>query len=87
MRRSAVITLVVLLALAALIVYSSLRVGTVECEVCIRYGGQLQCRTAAAADRDAALSSATTAACATLAAGRAASMECERTPPESASCR
>jgi hypothetical protein len=86
-RRSALIALAVLLALAALIVYSSLRVGTVECEVCLRYDGRVQCRTAAAADRETAIRSATTSACATLAAGRAASMECERTAPDVASCR
>ena len=86
-RRSTIITLMVLAILAGAIVISTLNVGTVECEVCISYGGRVQCRTAAAVDQEAALRSATTAACATLASGRAASLECERTPPQAASCQ
>jgi hypothetical protein len=75
-----------LVLLAALLVWTSLGEGQIECEVCVAYGPGTQCRKAAGKDRDEAMRAAQDAACATLASGRAASMECSRVRPVRESC-
>ena len=87
MRRSTLIPLLAILVLVTLIVYSSLSSGQVECEVCLTYNGRTKCATAAGPTEDDARAAATTTACATLAAGRAQSLECDRTPPTRLTCR
>jgi len=62
------------------------RESAVQCELCISYGGSTACRTAAAADRDAALRAAVSTACAALASGVTRGLECDRTPPHSLRC-
>jgi hypothetical protein len=57
-----------------------------ECELCIEYRGRTACRTALAADRDAALRSAVSTACAVLSSGVTQGMECDRTPPRMVRC-
>ncbi len=76
-----------LTALISLVVYSSLRVGGVRCELCIEFEGRQACR---AVDGDAeqeALAAARTNACAQIASGVTATMACERTPPSRSECR
>lgn len=86
MRRSTAITTVILLALAALMIWTSLQVGQVECRVCMTYQGRRECAAASAPTADDALRSATTMACATITSGRAQSLECGRTPPAESTC-
>jgi len=80
------VTAAVLLALIGFVVYSSLRVGGVRCEVCIDFEGRQACR-AVDADAEAdAHQSAVNNACAQLASGVTQTMACERTPPTKAAC-
>lgn len=58
----------------------------VECTVCIRFGPGENCATVSGPDRDQAMSQAATTACAPLSSGVTEGMECNRTPPRSATC-
>jgi hypothetical protein len=66
--------------------FATRRETAVQCELCISYDGRTACRTAAAADRDAAVRAAISTACAALASGVTRGLECDRTPPHSLSC-
>lgn len=59
----------------------------VECEVCIAFGGRSECRTNLAVDRERAVMEATSNACALLANGVTAGIQCSNTPPRSVSCK
>lgn len=80
-----VVTLVVVIALAA-IVWSTFRQAQVSCEVCIAYMGRTQCRTASGATKDVAMRAATDNACAFLSSGMAEGIQCANTPPLKAEC-
>lgn len=86
MRRSTVVTLVLFAGLVALMLYLTLSGARTSCEVCITYNGRTRCGTAEAPSEREAMVSATQVACATLASGRAESMECERLPPARSRC-
>jgi hypothetical protein len=59
----------------------------VAVEVCMAFRGQRDCRKAQAKDRQQALRTAITNACAQLASGVTDSGQCENTPPESVTWR
>ena len=86
MSRSTKATAVFLALFIGFVVARSLRVHKIECEVCITYDGEQQCRKASSDTREIALQSATTAACATLAGGMTESIRCQNTPPDRAAC-
>lgn len=70
------------------VVYSSLSLKKTQCEVCMEFRGQTACRTAWGANRDEALRTAMTNACALIAFGREDSMACtQSTPPKSVACK
>jgi hypothetical protein len=81
------VALVVLAVLGGFIVWSSLSVGGIRCEVCLQFRGAQACRAVDGATEEEALAGARTNACALLASGVTDSMACERTPPLSSSCR
>ena len=56
-------------------------------EVCMAFRGQRDCRKAQAKDRQEALRTAITNACAQLASGVTDTGQCENTPPESVAWR
>lgn len=85
-QRASVLALAALLLFMALVVYQSLRLGSVRCEVCITYGGRSQCRAVEGATKEEALRQATSNACAFLASGVTDSMACARTPPTREEC-
>jgi hypothetical protein len=85
--RNLAATLAVLVPVAAFVVYSSLQVGSVECEVCMDFDGRQSCRTASAAGRDEALRAAIDNACALLTSGMTNSIRCQRGEPARAECR
>ena len=66
--------------------FATRRETAVQCELCITYEGRTACRTAGAADRDAAIRAAISTACATLASGVTGGLACDRTPPHSLHC-
>lgn len=80
-------TVVFLLAFGGLLAYRSLRVGRIECEVCITFQGRTDCRSAAASTRETSIDGARTAACGLLAAGMTESIRCQNTPPDRVECR
>ena len=59
---------------------------SVECTVCVHYGAGDNCATVSGPDRQQAMRQATTTACAPLTSGVTQGMECDRTPPRSATC-
>ncbi len=83
--------LLVGLGFAALFVAALLRATLsetrVECEACIEFAGRSACRSVAAADREHAIQQAVSTACAVLAGGVTAGIECQRSVPRSLSCR
>jgi hypothetical protein len=76
-----------LIALIAVVVYSSFQIGGVRCEVCIQFQGREACRSVDGTTEAEALSAATTNACALLTSGVTNMLACERTPPRLAECR
>jgi hypothetical protein len=80
-------TILAALALAlVLLVYSSMRLASVTCEVCIAFRGRNKCRTASAATRQEALRTASDNACDFLASGMSDGIQCSNTPPSSVTC-
>jgi hypothetical protein len=62
------------------------REASVECDVCMDFGGGSRCSTSSARDRNSALRGAVANACAVLSNGVTQGMECDRTPPRSVRC-
>ena len=81
------LALAALVGLGAFVVYTSLQVGGVRCEVCIEFGGSRACRAVDGATEREALMAARSNACALLASGVTNTMACERTEPASTACR
>jgi hypothetical protein len=81
------LTLLVLLAFAALLLWSTLSSQRVECSVTVAFRGSQNSATASAASEAAAAREAQTAACGPLAAGMDESIACSRIPPISRHCR
>jgi len=65
------------------IVYSSFRPAGARVRVCMNFKGAADCRTASAANRQEALRTAVTNACAQLSGGVTETNQCENTPPTS----
>jgi hypothetical protein len=89
MKRPSGTTIAVLVFAAlvlALIVYSTLGLGGVSCEVCMEYQGMSRCRSAQGTTRQEATKTATENACAFLASGVTDSIACNNTPPRSVRC-
>jgi hypothetical protein len=58
----------------------------VSCEVCITFEGRRDCREAAGPDRNEAIRTATSNACALISSGMAGSISCGSTRPDSVQC-
>jgi hypothetical protein len=86
MKRTSWLTIGVLVVLIAVVVYASLQIGGVRCEVCIRFRGAEICRAVDGTTEAEALAAATTNACALLASGVTDTLACERTPPTKVEC-
>jgi hypothetical protein len=68
-------------------IYSSMTLTAVSCEVCIEFQGRTECRSAGGTHREEAQRSATDLACTFLASGRTDSIACSNTPPVKVTCR
>jgi hypothetical protein len=71
----------------AFVVFTTFHGDRVRVEVCMAFRGHSDCRTASAPNRQEAVRTAVTNACAQLASGVTDSMQCENTPPESINLR
>jgi hypothetical protein len=86
MKRTSWLVAGVLVVLMAVVVYSSLQIGGVRCEVCIQFEGREVCRAVDGTTEAEALSAATTNVCALLTSGVTNTLACERTPPRVSEC-
>ena len=68
------------------IIYSSMTLAQVRCEVCIEFRGKRECRSASGANAEEAQRSATDLACVFLASGMTDSIACSNTRPASLTC-
>jgi len=84
--RAGVFGLMALLVFMGIVVYRSLNIAGIRCEVCITYNGHAQCRTVDGLTEEEARMAATTNVCAFLSSGVTDSMACSRTPPTRAEC-
>ena len=83
MKKSVLLGILFVVVFLAAVIYSTMGVGRVRCEVCITYRGRNACRTASARTRELALRTATENACALISAGVTDSNQCNNTPPDS----
>jgi hypothetical protein len=69
------------------IIYSSMTLAQVSCDVCIEFRGRKECRAASGANAEEAQRAATDLACVFLASGMTDSIACGNTRPASLTCR
>jgi hypothetical protein len=77
-----VVIAVVVIAIAVLIVYSTVHGPRYRVEVCMAYQGRSACKKVAAKSEEAALRSGMENACADIASGVTDSMNCTQTQPQ-----
>ena len=87
MKKTVWIAIAFVVLVVALVVSTTFQGERVRVEVCMSFRGQRDCRTAQARNRQDALRTAVTNACAQLASGVTDSGQCENTPPESITWR
>lgn len=87
MKRSTLIALIVVAAIAGLFFYMTTARASTTCQVCVSYGGRSNCASAVGATEHDAREGAQTTACGPLASGMDASIACGRTEPLSVQCR
>jgi hypothetical protein len=87
MKRSTLLTLVFLVGIGGVLLWSTMRSQNVECTVCMEFGGGRNCATAIAVDEAEAARSAQATACGVLTAGMNESIACANRPPVERSCR
>lgn len=87
MKKTVWIAIAFVVLVVALVVSTTFQGERVRVEVCMSFRGHRDCRTAQARNRQDALRTAVTNACAQLASGVTDSGQCENTPPESITWR
>jgi hypothetical protein len=80
------VTAICLAGTIAVVVVSSLTIGSVRCEVCIEFRGRRECRAVDGNDEAEARAAAVTNACALLASGVTDTVACQNTPPTDVHC-
>jgi hypothetical protein len=83
MKPTTLLALVFGAVVLGVILFSTFHQQRVECRVCVTFGGRRDCRVASAANREEALRTAVSNACAQLASGVTESTQCENTKPDS----
>lgn len=86
-QRGKLLTLLVVLAFAGLLLWSTLASQRVECTVTVRFNNTENSATASAATEADATREAQTTACGPLVNGMNESIACSRVPPVSRRCR
>ncbi len=81
------VSLAALALIIGVVIYSTLRIGGVRCEVCIEFRGREACRAVDGQAEEEARRAGITNACAMLASGVTDTMACERTAPTKADCK
>lgn len=80
------IGILVVIALAAFLLWSTLASQKANCRVCVAFNGGQNCASASASSTDEARRSAQATACGVLARGMAESINCGNTQPVSVEC-
>lgn len=87
MRKSTLITIALVAAFTAILLYSTMSAQQVTCTACITWNRTENCATASAKDEAEALRSAVNTACGPLAQGMDESIRCANLPPQRPQCR
>lgn len=87
MKRSTLLTLVVIAAVLALFFYMSTARATEQCTVCMEFNGRSNCATAAGRTAEEATETAHTTACGPIANGMNETIACGNRAPLSVQCR
>lgn len=87
MKKSTIITVLLVFGFAAVLLYSTMSAQQVECDACVTFNGKTNCATASGVDEAEALKTAVNTACGTISAGMAESIQCSNRPPERPRCR
>ncbi len=86
-RRGVIIAVVVTVVLVlGLLIHGSTTLVQAECELCVDFRGQSQCRKGSGVDEPAARDAAIRAACAVMASGMDESIACNNTRPRDVRC-
>lgn len=86
-RRARWVVLSLSAGFVGLVIYRSLHVADFECSVCITFQGAQSCRTVQGPTESDARTGAVNNACATISSGVTDSIACERTRPDSITCK
>jgi hypothetical protein len=81
-RKPVLLGIVFVLAVLAVLIYSSMNLASHRVEVCITYHGQQACRIASGSTEEFARRTAITNTCAQIASGVTDSLQCENTPAD-----
>jgi len=87
MTKRQLLAVVAVLAFVGLLLYNTLSAQRAECAVCVEFNGQRNCATASHETQSAAIQSAQTTACGTIAKGMNESIACGNVKPASVQCR
>ncbi len=85
-RRRTLALIVAVVVFAVAIVMGSMRTVQAECELCVSFQGQTNCRRGSGADEAEARRAAQKAACALMASGMNESIACGNTLPTNVQC-
>ncbi len=83
MSKVALVSILFGLAVLGVLVYSTLNLRQVTCEVCMTFNGRSKCAKASGTNREEAQRTATDTACAPISSGMTDSIQCSNTPPDS----
>ena len=87
MSRTTILSLIVVLGVAALIGFGMRGMASAECEVCMTWEGERRCQVGQGSDEAAAVDRARTAICQILTYSREANIACGRQSPDSVECK
>ena len=83
MSKTTLVSILFLLAVLGVLVYSTMGLQGYSCEVCITFNGRTNCAKASGTSREEAQRTATDTACAPITGGMSETIACSNTPPDS----
>jgi hypothetical protein len=81
MKKPVVLGILFVLAVVAVMLYSTLNISRYRVEVCMQFDGRMNCAKAAAESKQAALQTAVQTACAPISGGVTDTIRCQNTQP------
>jgi hypothetical protein len=87
MSRTGILSLIVILGVAALIWFGMSGMAAAECEICMTWQGERRCQVGQGSDEAAAIDRARTAICQLLTHSREDNIACGRQDPDSVECK